>query len=286
MTASADLNVTPEEIAAAKRRFPKAFRPPPRVRAIRAALSCAALLAVLLLAWRLDMTPARLIAGADALGAIGAEMLPPRDGGVLAAILLSLGETLAMALLGTLLACVVALPLGLVAARNVVRSRALHFVIRRVFDLFRGVPTLIWALIFVRATGLGPMAGVLAMAAGDVAALAKLNAEAIEAVDARPIEAVTSAGASMWMGLRFGVAPQVAPAIVSQALYAFEANVRAAAVLGVVGAGGIGADLQDRIRLNAWNEAAFIVLVFVAAVAIIDFVSQQLRNALIGKTAA
>lgn len=190
-----------------------------------------------------------------------------------------------MALLGTLAAAVAAVPLGFVGARNVVGAWVLHVLSRRIFDGLRGVDALIWALIFVSVVGLGPFAGVLALAMADVGTFAKLFAEAVEHVDGRPVEGVRATGASRVQVLRFAVLPQVLSVWLSTVLYYFESNVRSATILGVVGAGGIGHQLSDRIRVNDWDQVAFIVLLILAAVAVIDVISRAIRRRGLGEAA-
>jgi phosphonate transport system permease protein len=155
--------------------------------------------------------------------------------------------------------------------------------LRRVFDGFRGVDQLIWALAYVRAVGLGPLAGVLAIATADIAVLAKLYAEAIENAERRQAEAVDAAGGRRVHRIRFGLLPQVLPVMLSQALYFFESNTRSAAILGVVGAGGIGLQIAERIRVRHWDEVAFIILLMITTVAAIDWLSARMRLRLIGR---
>ena len=140
-----------------------------------------------------------------------------------------------------------------------------------------------WALIFVNVVGLGPFAGVLAIAAADIGVLAKIIGEAVENADRRQIEGVRSTGAGRLQTLRFGIVPQVSPVILSNGLYFLESNVRSASILGVVGAGGIGQELSDRIRINNWDEAMFLILLILVAVWAIDTMSASLRMRLIGR---
>jgi phosphonate transport system permease protein len=191
-----------------------------------------------------------------------------------------LAETFAMAFAGTFLAAVAALPLGVAGAKSVVGHPILHFAFRRALDVFRGVPALVWALIFVAAFGLGPFGGVLALAIADLPGLAKLYAEAIENVDEKPIDGLRSAGAAPPVVLRYGLLPQVTPIMASQTLFYLESNFRNAAVLGIVGAGGIGFELEERIRVFAFDEVAFIVILYVICVAALDTFSQRLRQRL------
>lgn len=231
--------------------------------------------------WRVDASPERVWNGLSRLGWLFALMWPPSPGGALAELLKGLAESLAMAFLGTLIAAVVALPLALLGAGNVVGSALLRFSARRLYDGLRGIDTLIWALIFVSAVGMGPFAGILALAVPDTGMLAKLFSEALEGADRRQVEAVRAAGAGRSLAVRLGLLPQVAPVMLSQVLYTFESNTRSATILGVVGAGGIGLALSDRIRINNWDEAAFIVLMILAMVAAIDLLGRAIRLRLI-----
>ena len=151
-------------------------------------------------------------------------------------------------------------------------------------DCLRGVDQLIWALIFVRAVGLGPLAGIMAIFISDTGTLSKLFSESIENIDRKPLDGVQAAGASGIQTLRFAVLPQVLPMFLSSTLYLFESNVRSATILGIVGAGGIGFQLSDRIRAHAWEEACFILIAILVTVAAIDWISSRLRLAIIGRT--
>ena len=176
----------------------------------------------------------------------------------------------------------IALPLALLGAGNIIGNVLLRFSVRRVYDGLRGIDTLIWALIFVAAVGMGPFAGILALAVPDIGSLAKLFSEALESADRRQVEAVRAAGANRILSVRLGLIPQVAPVMLSQILYNFESNARSSTVLGIVGAGGIGLALSDRIRINNWDEVAFIILLILAMVAAIDWASRRLRLKIIG----
>lgn len=227
-----------------------------------------------------DLSPATLLSGFSKLGDFLGNMFPPSSGGALPRILRAIVETFGMAFAGTFLAVVFAMPLGIIGAKNIVAFGPLHFLIRRVFDFFRGIPALIWALILVTAFGLGPFAGVIALALADLPVLSKLYAEAIENVDRKPIEGLRAAGCGRLDVIRYGIAPQVLPLMLSQALYYLESNFRNAAVLGVVGAGGIGFELEERIRIFAFDEVTFIIVLFIIAVAGLDTISGRLRQAL------
>jgi phosphonate transport system permease protein len=231
--------------------------------------------------WYFDFSPTRLWNGLNGLGTILVLMIPPSPGELWVEILKGIAESVAMAFLGTFMAAIVAVPLGFMGARNVVTTTLLRFSLRRVFDGMRGVDQLIWALAFVRAVGLGPLAGVLAIFVSDIAVLSKLYAEAIENAEKRQAEGVTAAGGGRLLGIRFGLLPQVAPVMLAQALYFFESNTRSASILGVVGAGGIGLQIAERIRVRHWDEVAFIIILMIITVAAIDWISARIRRRLI-----
>jgi len=271
-----------DQIAALRHARPEAFGPSRARKAFRIALAVVALAWFVTVCWWFDITPARLERGLSGLFVILRQMIPPSPGTHWDTILVGLAESVAMAFLGTVIAACVALPLGFLGARNVVVNTLAHFSVRRVFDGFRGIDQLIWALAFVRAVGLGPLAGVLAIAAAEICVLAKLFAEAIENADRRQPEAIVAAGGSRLMAIRYGLLPQVSPVLLAQILYGLEANTRGAAILGVVGAGGIGLQIAERIKIRLWDEVAFIILLILVTVAVIDFVSARVRRRLIG----
>ena len=230
-----------------------------------------------------EIGPTRLGRGIDGLFVILRMMVPPSPGTQWPDILQGLAESVAMAFFGTVVAACVAFPLGFLGSRNVVVNWLAHFTIRRIFDGFRGVDQLVWALAFVRAVGLGPLAGVMAIIAAEVFVLAKQFAEAIENADPRQPEAIVATGGTGLAVIRFGLLPQVLPVLLAQTLYSFESNTRSAAILGVVGAGGIGLQIAERIKVRYWNEVSFIILLIFVTVAIIDFLSARVRQRLIGE---
>jgi phosphonate transport system permease protein len=233
----------------------------------------------------LDFSPARMWAGLHQLGWITLMMLPPDPGSSLPLYMKALGETLSIALLGTTLAAVCALPVCLLAARNIVPSRLLRFPVRRFLDAIRGVDTLIWALVWINVVGLGPFAGVLAIAVSDFGAFGKLFSEAIEAADRRQVEGIRASGGNALHEIRFGLLPQVLPVIAGQVLYFIESNTRSATIIGIVGAGGIGLQLAEQIRVLEWQKVSFLILMILVAVAAIDWISGKLRFAIIGRRA-
>jgi phosphonate transport system permease protein len=232
----------------------------------------------------LDFSPTRFVSGLRELGWITLLMLPPDPGSSLPLYLKALGETLSIALLGTTLAATLALPVSLLAARNIV-PEVLRFPVRRVLDSIRGVDTLIWALVWINVVGLGPFAGVLAIAVSDFGAFGKLFSEAIEAADQKQVEGIRASGGSGLHEIRFGLMPQVLPVIAGQVLYFIESNTRSATIIGIVGAGGIGLQLAEQIRVLEWQKVSFLIVMILIAVAAIDWISGKLRFAIIGRRA-
>jgi phosphonate transport system permease protein len=188
--------------------------------------------------------------------------------------------TVQMALWGTFLAVILAIPLGLLGARNI-SPPAVQVVVRRMMDVLRSVPDLVIGTFFVAAVGLGPFAGVMALALNTGGVLGKLFSEAVEAIDRGPVEGVRATGATKLQEIIWGVIPQVAPLWTSYGLYRFESNSRAATVLGLIGAGGIGQVLFDSLNSFAYSKVAAIALVIVVAVTLIDMLSQTIRSRLI-----
>jgi phosphonate transport system permease protein len=246
---------------------------------------CAAAIGVYILGLvTLDIAPGKIVSGFGRLIDISRLMLPP-DPETWSRFVLyldALGQTLAIAFLGTLFGAIIGCPFGFLAARNVVANRLVHLLTRRSLDTVRSVDTLIWALIWINVVGLGPFAGALAIMSADAGALGKLTSEAIEAADRRPVDGVVSAGGSRLHAIRFGMLPQLLPVLASQVLYFFESNIRSATIIGIVGAGGIGLQLSEQIRVLEWQQVSFLILMVLVTVAALDWVSQRLRSAIIG----
>lgn len=189
-------------------------------------------------------------------------------------------ETVQIALWGTFIAVFAAVPMGLAAARNV-SPVWIVTPVRWVMNLLRSIPDLVIGLLFVVAVGLGPLPGVLAIALNTAGVLAKLFSEAVESIDKGPVEGVRATGASKLHEIVWGVIPQVAPLWTSFALYRFESNSRSATVLGLIGAGGIGQVLFDRMNAFDFRDVSAIVVVVVIAVTMIDMLSQAMRKRLL-----
>ncbi len=192
-------------------------------------------------------------------------------------------ETSQMAALATLSGAVLAALLCFPAAINLAPNRTVHFAFRRALELFRSVPDIVYALILVWTFGVGPLAGILAIALHTVGALGKLFAEVVENADMRPWEAVRASGGNWAHAVRFAILPQVLPNFLSYVLLRFEINVRGATVIGFVGAGGIGQELYSVISFNYYQEIGAIIVLIILTVSLIDLTSEKLRTLAIGR---
>ena len=188
--------------------------------------------------------------------------------------------TVQIALWGTALAVVCAVPLGLLCAANIAPVWVRQPV-RRVMDAARAINEMVFAMLFIVAVGLGPFAGVLALWIHTTGILAKLFSEAVEAIDPQPVEGIRATGASSLEEIFYGVIPQVLPLWISYTLYRFESNVRSASVVGMVGAGGIGVVLWEIIRGFQYAETCAVMIIIVVTVSLIDVISARIRKALV-----
>lgn len=241
---------------------------------VYAALSAAALW------WSLtglEVTPERIAKGLPQVGGIVAKMFSPPDWSYTPDVLSGLRESLQIAALGTTIAAVLAIPFGVLAARNLSRLYALPFVGKTLLNLIRTFPELVLALMFIRALGPGAFAGVLAVGIHSIGMIGKLYSERIETVDKGALEALAVGGASPLLIFRHGIIPEVLPDFLSFALYRFDLNVRAATVLGLVGAGGIGTRLQLKSSGGDWPAIGMILIGIIVTVGLVDFVSARLR---------
>lgn len=280
------MSVTHAETANYRQRFPLVYREPLPVRLRKnlvlvffIGLFCYCLVAF-------DFSPIRFWTGLERFGKVISFMFPPyiwTSWEEFAPIFKGLSETLAIAFLGTLIGAVFAFPLSFLGAKNINRIPFLRYSARRGFDVIRAFETLILALIFIRAFGLGPLPGILAIAVSEIGTFAKLFSEAIENTTDKPVDGVKAAGGSRSQLIRFGVFPQVSPVILSILLYNFESNVRSGTILGIVGAGGIGFLLSDRIAAYKWNEAWSIIFLIIGMVYVIDWLSAKIRKHVIGE---
>jgi len=194
-----------------------------------------------------------------------------------------MGETLLMAYVGTLLGAGAALALCFLASKNITPNNTVVFATRRFLEFSRTVPEMVFALIFVVAFSLGPLPGILALAIHTTGALGKLFAEVVENIDMKPVDGVISTGGTWLHKVRFAVLPQVASNFASYALLRFEINVRGAAVLGFVGAGGIGQTLLEVIRKFYYADISALLVMIIATVMLIDAITERIRHRLLGQ---
>lgn len=185
--------------------------------------------------------------------------------------------TIQIAIWGTFLAVILAVPCGLLCSANIA-PWWIHQPLRRLMDAFRAINEIVFGMLFFVTVGPGPFAGVLALFVHTLGTLAKLFSEAVEAIDPRPVEGIRATGASVTDEINFGVIPQVMPLWVSYTLYRFEANVRSATVLGLVGAGGIGFVLNEAIRGFQYAETSAILIIVIVTVVLLDLISSQIRK--------
>lgn len=231
-------------------------------------------------AYKTDASVTELVRGAPEMGKLLAEMLPP-DWSYFERIWDPMMETVQMAVLGTTAGAILAIPVALLAARNVTRSPYLNTPARFILNLVRTIPDLLLAAVFVAIFGIGAMAGVLALAVFSFGLITKLSYESIEAIDPGPLEAMTAVGANKLQWIAFGVIPQVLATVTAYILYTFEVNVRAAAVLGLVGAGGIGLYLTRSLDQFRYDRASSVIILTLAVVLIIDYISTRIREKLL-----
>lgn len=228
-------------------------------------------------AWQgAEMRPLDLIRDADNMRVYAQEFFPPNfhDWRI---YLHEMVVTLHIALWGTVLAIVAAVPLGLLSAHNVAPPWV-HQPVRRLMDLCRAINEMVFAMLFIVAVGLGPFAGVLALFVHTTGTLAKLFSEAVEAIDERPVEGIRAMGGHKLAEVVYGIFPQVMPLWLSYSLYRFESNVRSASVVGMVGAGGIGVVLYEVIRGFQYAQTCAVLLMLAIAVTVIDMFSAWLRK--------
>ncbi len=232
---------------------------------------------ILMWAWEgAEIRPLALIQDAGNMREYAAGFFPP-DFHFWDLFLEEMLVTVQIAIWGTVLAVVFAIPFGVLSAENVAPFW-IYWPVRRLMDAARAINELVFAMLFVVAVGLGPFAGVLALFVHTTGVLAKLFSEAVEAIDPRPVEGIRATGASRVQEVIFGIIPQVLPLWISYSLYRFESNVRSATVVGLVGAGGIGVLLWEYIRGFYYGETAAVMIVIIVTVSLLDMLSQRLRK--------
>jgi phosphonate transport system permease protein len=242
------------------------------------ALSGLALMA--LLGWALygsEFSATGLVQGARRAGPFLRETFPP-DWTVMPRALALLLVTVQMAIVGTILGFVIALPVSFIAARTDAVPRPISVAVKQLLNVMRAVPPFIYAILFVYMVGLGPFPGALGIAVGSFVMLAKLFAETLESVHPAPVEAVKAVGGNTAQVFAYGMLPQALPQFLSHTMYAWELNISAATIMGVVGAGGIGQELVSQIHYFAWRQVSTYVLVLVAMVLLADALSYQVRK--------
>ncbi|RMH20624.1 MAG: phosphonate ABC transporter, permease protein PhnE [Acidobacteria bacterium] len=266
---------------------PPAGRPRPRQPPVswggRLRLSLAAVAAAALTLWSaraVGFSAHELLTNLDKIGRLLDDSFPP-DWSFWPRLVAPFVETLQIAVIGTVAGSLIALPLAVLAARPVSPARPVYYAGRNLMNVLRTMPDLFWAMLFASAVGFGPFAGALALTVFTVAVVSKLLSESIEAIDLGLLEAVRASGGGWWETVRFSVLPQVLPQYVSYALYAFEINVRASTVLGLVGAGGIGMVLNTQRTTFEYSRVTLIVLVIFAIVLVIEQVSEAARRRLV-----
>ena len=207
-------------------------------------------------------------------------MLPPNfsNFGKLARSML---ETVEIAMLGTLLAIILSIPMALLSARNITPNYPIYFISRTITIFFRALPEFIVAMILVIAVGFGAIPGVLALGLHTMGFLAKFYAEAIEHIDKNPLEALETMGASKWQVFAFGVVPQILPSFMGNNFYILDRNIRMATMLGIVGAGGIGYELQSSFRMFEYERVSAIIILIFVTIFVIDTISSYIRDNLL-----
>jgi len=219
----------------------------------------------------------QLVTGFPAITELLGQMFPP-DWSYMTELGGRVIETLQIGIIATVVASILALPLAFLAAKNVSPHPAVYLPIRLFLTVCRGVSELIWALLFVVAVGLGPFAGVIALIIYSVGVIGKLLAEAVEAVDPGPLEAMTAAGASRWRVFLYGAWPQVLPLYLSYCLYYWDHNTRQAVVLGFVGAGGVGYALFFNLSTYYFEKAMMAMIVLIVMIVLLDRLCLYLRK--------
>jgi len=249
---------------------------PPR-RSLASAFGWAALVAVLAWSWKgAEMRPLDLFRDSGNMAKFAVDFFPPNfhDWRIYVEETL---VTVYIAVWGTVLAIVCAVPFGLLSSTNIAPVW-IYQPVRRLMDACRAINEMVFAMLFIVAVGLGPFAGVLALWVHTTGILAKLFSEAVEAIDPQPVEGIRATGATRLEEIAFGIVPQVMPLWISFALYRFESNVRAAAVVGMVGAGGIGMVLWEIIRAFNYAETCAVLLIVIVTVTAVDLLSAQIRK--------
>lgn len=244
------------------------------------------LILVIAFTWnRTGFDPGALIQNADNISRILSGFTHPDFSALVDPILTKTLETIYIAVLGTTLGALIAIPISFLGARNLMRRNrvgtAIYFTVRFVLSVIRAIPTLVWAIVYVIAIGIGPFPGVLALTTFSIGLIAKLFSEAIEAIDWGQVDALTATGANPFQVVVHGVVPQVTPYMVAHVLYTFEVNIHSSTYLGLVGAGGLGLILEQYVGLFLYPDLAMWVIVVVIMTTAIDYASATIRRRII-----
>lgn len=255
---------------------------PLRPKLVRWGITTAVLIPALWAVLGIDISMDRLLtAPADMWSRVISQLFPPDlSPEAVERALPSITESLWMAWIGTMIGAVFSFLLAFAAATNVTPVWVANSV-RQILNAIRAVPEIILAMVLIPVTGLGPWTGTLALGLHSIGTLGKLSSEVIEGIDRGPVEAVAATGGTELQKMRFGIVPQVMPTIVAYWLYRFEINIRASAVLGIIGAGGVGAELQAQLRFRDFPRAATVLFLTIAVVLLIDTVSARVRRRII-----
>ena len=271
-------SITSNDIAKCQELYPQVFALSKKDKAIRTLVLGGGVIILLYGLNRFGFFSEKFWGSLGKLALMFGQMFPPTGWEQIDEYTYAIGETLAMAIIGSLIGGILALPFACMASKNLMPIRPIQFSFRRFADVLRAADYLIWGLVFVRALGLGPMAGIMAIIIIDTGILITLYSEALENIDRKPIDGIKASGGGRLQVLRFGVMPQVLPVLLSNALYMFESNTRAATILGIVGAGGIGFLLSDNLRAFEFSNACTIILMIIVVVYGIDYLSKRLRE--------
>lgn len=271
-------DLTAEQIQKDRERFPRVFSLTLKQRILRIVIWGGGGTLLLYSMWRFGFFSEQFYGSLGRLAVMFGQMFPPTGWDQMGTYADAILETLAMAFIGSLIGGTLAIPLGFMAAKNMNRIRPIQFGFRRFADVLRSADYLIWGLIFVRAIGLGPLPGIMAIAIVNTGILTVLYSDALENIDRKQIDGIRASGGNYLETIRFGVLPQVMPVLLSNALYMFESNTRAATILGIVGAGGIGFLLTDNLRAFEFSNACMIILMIIILVYFIDYFSRRLRE--------
>lgn len=230
--------------------------------------------------WGVGFNPAKIWEGIPDFWDLLSEMFPPKWS-ILPNLLEPFAETVQIALIGTFVGAIFAIPISLLSANNINKVPGFYYFCKAIMNLIRTIPQLLYAAVLVAAIGIGPFPGVIALTLFSMAIIAKLTSESLEAIDPGPIEALEAVGANKLEVIMYAIIPQIAPSFVSYCLYVFEINIRTSTVLGMVGAGGIGQTLMTALNLFMYQNAAMIIVATFIFVVIIDYLSTKLRERLI-----